>query len=277
MAKKIKTQFTPVFNDVLCDMAKAKLKPTEWQFLMALWRLTWGRRNMKHKASGKLTTWKTAPFMELTGLKKNAVWKAKVSLLEKKMIIQQQGKIGFNKRWSSASPKQETKTVSQIGDETSPKQETDVSQTGDGKARKPSAPTNLQPLKKERKKNIYSEEFELVWKRYPKGKGKHAGWVAYKSHVIKHRNITHEALAELLEQHRPDLVAKIKADGSDQYIKGFGPWINSRPWDDDRDDSPSGELRERLIYLNTKLKREGLTQEERYERQQLEIANRRKT
>jgi hypothetical protein len=44
-----------------------------------------------------------------------------------------------------------------------------------------------------------------------------------------------------------------------------------------RGDSPHGESKERLIYLNTKLKREGLTQEERYERQQLEIENRRKT
>jgi len=279
--RKPGTLYTEVFNDTLCAMARVKLKPTEWQFLMALWRLTWGRKNMPHKESGKYTTWSPAAFIEMTGLDKSVVSRTKKDLLDKKVLIKKGELIGFNKhttRWKLT--KQSTDSSRLNSQQELTKQSTGVDRTVNKSRRSPSGTTNVPGLKKERKKETYSTEFEEVWKRYPKGQGKHPSWVMYKRFVITRKDITHDALVELLELHRPRLLAKIKEDGSDQYIKGFGPWLNSRPWDDDRGDSPSGasygESKERLIYLNTKRRSVKLSPAEYNERIELETLMRSK-
>jgi phage replication O-like protein O len=279
VAKRNKESFTPFYNTVLECMAKVQLKPTEYQFLFALWRFTWGMKNKPGKETGKYTTWNPQKFMDATGLDKTQVGKIKRSLLEKKVLIKKDDRVGFNRhvnKWSKqTTPKSRLNRPLKSSDQT-----TKVVQLDDKKSQQPSGSTDAQSLKKERKKEIYSERFLEVWKRYPKGTGKFKAWEAYKSHVIKNCRITHDKLVDLLEKRLPEMLAKIKEDGHDQYIKACSVWINSRPWDDDRSDSPHGvsleESKERLIYLNTKRRKVKLRPDEYQERIDLETLMRSK-
>ena len=77
-------------------------------------------------------------------------------------------------------------------------------------------------------KNKYNDEFETLWKDYPKKQGKQS---ALKSYVkARKEGISHEAISEGMYQYIDYIKAKIT---DDRYIKQGSTFFNQRAWQDD--------------------------------------------
>jgi phage replication O-like protein O len=247
MAKKL-TEYTQIKNNILEGLASARLKPTEWQFLMALIRLTYGRKNMKTQ-DGQWTPWIGAEFQRLTGLNYQQLYKIKVNLLKLRVIKKRKGDIGFNKhfdKWSKQTMlskqttglnrplelSKQTSTVVQIDHKDGPKVKTSE---------------EVQRLKKERKKEttdkdkLYIESFLSFWEQYPKKEGKFPAAKAWKRFYEKEKCFELGNILSLLQR-----FIKVDWAGREQkYIPLAGSWLNKRPWDD-HEFAPEDERKEEM-------------------------------
>jgi phage replication O-like protein O len=227
---------TQLFNEVLEGIAYAKLKPTEWQFIMVLWRLTYGRKNMTHKESGKFTTWINAEFHRRTGLERTKVSKIKNDLLAKKVIVQKKGMIGFNKhfdKWKKGmvytNPIGSKQTMVHTDHKVWSKQTTTVGHTDHKDRPKVQSSAEVQRLKKERKKEILSHDrdFESFWLKYPRKREKHNArkvWTKYYADGA----FTLGQITELLHNY-----INGEWEGREmRYIPHAASWLNKRPWED---------------------------------------------
>jgi phage replication O-like protein O len=240
MAKKKKVTREPhtqLFNEVLEGMAYAKLSPNEWQFIMVLWRLTYGRKNMAHKESGKFTTWINAEFHRRTGISRTKISKIKNRLLASKVIIQKKGMIGFNKhfkKWNNdrvytdhiGSKQTMVHTDHKVGSV----QTTTMVRTDHKNAPKVKSSAEMESLKKERKKEtIYEEDvFSKFWEKYPKKKQKQTALKTFKKYH-QSGEVSLEDILRLLEHYK-------KVDWADRemkYIPYASSWLNKQPWLDD--------------------------------------------
>jgi phage replication O-like protein O len=276
MAKpQLENGFGRVANELLEALALVKLNMQESKFIFYLLRMTYGWGQT-------FVPWSNKAFCVGTALTRQNVNSTKRRLKSRKIVLEQEGKVRLNKDYEQwLSPDTLHKGVVQTDYTCSPDRLQTVVHVDYKNPRKRKPNTDaLGGKERKEKKDIYSERFLEVWKRYPKGTGKFKAWEAYKSHVMKNHQVSHEVLVDLLEKRLPEMLAKIKEDGHDQYIKACSVWINSRPWDDDRSDSPNGvsreESKERLIYLNTKRRRVKLRPDEYQERIDLETLMRRK-
>jgi hypothetical protein len=238
--RKTKDLFVPIFHEVLEGMAYAKLKPTEWQFIMVLWRLTYGRKNMTGQ-DGQWTPWINAEWHRRTGLERTKVTKLKNSLLAKRVIKQKKGMIGFNKhfsKWSKGmvytAPIGSKQTMVQTDHKVGSKQTTTVGHTDHKNAPKVMTSEEVQRLKKERKKEttdkdkLYIESFLSFWDQYPKKEGKFPAAKAWKRFYEKEKCFELGNILSLLQR-----FIKVDWAGREQkYIPLAGSWLNKRPWDD---------------------------------------------
>jgi hypothetical protein len=236
-----KEPHTQLFNEVLEGMAYAKLSPNEWQFIMVLWRLTYGRKNMTHKESGKFTTWINAEFHRRTGIHRPHITRIKNNLLAKKVIIQKKGMIGFNKhfkKWDNQcylDRSHVTSTgITSTGNKVLPVQATNVTSTGNTNAPKVKSSAEVERLKKERKKEIHTQQeisdknFEVFWEKYPKKRdSKTAARKAWTKHYLKDKSFTLERILEVLQI---DIDGVFKDASENKYIPGAGPWLNRKRW-----------------------------------------------
>jgi phage replication O-like protein O len=241
MAKpQLENGFSRVANEILEALALTKLNMQETRFVFYLLRMTYGWGQT-------FVPWSNKAFCVGTALSRQNVNTTKRKLKGRKIILEQEGKIRLNKDYEQwLSPDRLHKGVVQTDYTCSPDRLQTVVRVDYKNPRKAKPRKDVRGGKeKKERKDIYSEEFEALWKRYPKRKGKYKAWEAYKSHVLTNRRVTHDTLVELLERQRPAMVKKIKEDGSDKYVKGCSVWINSRPWDDDdnRGDSPQGQYK----------------------------------
>jgi hypothetical protein len=238
--RKTKDPHIQLFHEVIEGMAFAKLKPTEWQFIMVLWRLTYGRKNMKGQ-DGQWTPWVNAEFHRRTGLAREVISRTKANLLKKRVIKKKKGMIGFNKhfdKWTKQSilTKQSVLTKQSI-DRSDHKllteQSTTIDQTVNKKAPKVKSSEEVQRLKKERKKEIYNEsgyskEFLVFWERYPKkNDNKKAAMKAWEKHFTKNQSFTLEEILAVLEV---DIKGVFKDASENKYLPGAGPWLNRERW-----------------------------------------------
>lgn len=82
--------FAPLANEILEALSRVKMSGTEWQYLMCLFRKTYGFQ--------KKEDWITnSQVVEITGLKKERVSEAKSRLLERKIVTEKRNKISFQK------------------------------------------------------------------------------------------------------------------------------------------------------------------------------------
>ena len=84
-----------IANEIVEQLARVNLSAYEWRVLMVVLRKTWGWQ--------KKVDWiPLSQIAEMTGIQRPNVTRAKGSLLNKKLLIEHNGKIGFNKdyeRW----------------------------------------------------------------------------------------------------------------------------------------------------------------------------------
>jgi hypothetical protein len=238
--RKTKDPHIQLFHEVIEGMAYAKLKPTEWQFIMVLWRLTYGRKNMVGQ-DGQWTPWINAEFHKRTGLAREVISRLKVSLLKKRVIKQKKGMIGFNKhfdKWTKQSiltkPSVLTKqSIDQTDHKVLTEQTTTIDQTVNKNAPKVKTSEEVQRLKKERKKETYSKDniddknFMIFWEKYPKkGDSKKAARKAWDKHI---KTVSPDQILVAL---KIDMAGVFKDASENKYLPGAGPWLNRERWED---------------------------------------------
>jgi phage replication O-like protein O len=270
---------TQLFNEVLEGMAYAKLSPNEWQFVMVLWRLTYGRKNMAHKESGKFTTWINAEFHRRTGLHRPHISRIKANLLKKKVIIKKKGMIGFNKhfkKWDKGcylDRSHVTSTgITSTGTKVLPVQATTVTSTGNINAPEVLTSGQVQSLKKERKKEIPKNEhgFESFWEKYPK---KNDNKVAARKAWVKHHIKGRVPLLAILDALDVDKAGVFKDASENKYLPGAGPWLNRERWLEMGDKKITKYERSEMVQKHWLLWKGGAISEEEFERRKKHIIN----
>lgn len=269
--RKTKDPHIQLFHEVIEGIAYAKLKPTEWQFIMVLWRLTYGRKNMQGQ-DGMWTPWVNAEWCRRTGHSRQNINRTFNSLLKKRVIKKKKGLIGFNKhfeKWAKEcslnrlySPGRLQSKRSQNRLQVSSKQTTGVVSTDYKDAHKALASDDPQLLKKERKKEIHTKSqtsdksFEVFWGKYPKkNDNKKAARKAWDKHYLKGRAFTLDRILEVLQI---DVDGVFKDASENKYIPGAGPWLNRERWTDVKekviDNSGPTMLQLRIASLKSDLK-----------------------
>ncbi len=261
--KVTKDPHIQLFHEVIEGIAYAKLKPTEWQFIMVLWRLTYGRKNMKSQ-DGQWTPWINAEFHRRTGLAREVISRLKVSLLKKRVIKQRKGMIGFNKhfdKWTKQSiltkPSVLTKqSIDQADHKVLTKQTTTIDQTVNTNAPQVKTSEEVQLLKKERKKETTEKDisFDKFWGKYPKKRQKIPAKKAWDNHFTKHGRFTLELILSTLEAYmKDDWVGR-----EPKYIPHAASWLNKHPWEDFTDTAEpewKTEMKRRLKNLENEWNR----------------------
>ncbi len=265
MADKKKVTKDPhiqLFHEVIEGIAYAKLKPTEWQFIMVLWRLTYGRKNMKSQ-DGQWTPWINAEFHRRTGLKRQHISRIKDSLMKKKVVKMRKGMIGFNKHFKQWDKEcyldrlYVTRTgITSSGNRVLPKQVTTVTSPGNTNAPQVKTSEEVQRLKKERKKETTTKDssFDKFWGKYPKKRQKVPAKKAWDNHFTKHGRFTLELILSTLEAYmKDDWVGR-----EPKYIPHAASWLNKHPWEDFTDTAEPGwkkEMKRRLKSLENEWNR----------------------
>ncbi len=268
--RKTKDPHIQLFHEVIEGIAYAKLKPTEWQFIMVLWRLTYGRKNMTGQ-DGQWTPWVNAEFHRRTGLNRDQVSRVYASLLKKKVIKKRKGMIGFNKHFHlwfkqtllskrtilSKQTLLSKQTIDQTDNKVLSKQTTTIDQTDNTNAPQVLASDDPQLLKKERKKETiqttskYSKEFNIFWGKYPKANdNKKAAYKAWEKHFTKDGSFT---LDEILKVLTIDMLGVFNDASENKFLPGAGPWLNRERWEDLKvspEDGRKEEYKKKLARLN---------------------------
>lgn len=82
--------YTPIANEILEALARVKMSGTEWQYLICLFRKTYGYQ--------KKEDWITnSQIVQLSGLKKERVSEAKRRLIQRNIVTENRNKISFQK------------------------------------------------------------------------------------------------------------------------------------------------------------------------------------
>ena len=82
--------YTRVANEILEELSTVKMSGSEWQFLMCLFRKTYGF----HKKHDWISV---SQIEEITSLRRERVSEAKARLLQRHIIVEKDGNIGFQK------------------------------------------------------------------------------------------------------------------------------------------------------------------------------------
>ena len=83
-----------IANEIIEQLARVNLSSYEWRVLMIVLRKTWGWNK-------KLDRIAVSQIANMTGLWKQHASRARISLIEKKILVEQNGKTGFNKDYET--------------------------------------------------------------------------------------------------------------------------------------------------------------------------------
>lgn len=170
-----------IANELVEQLAKVNLSPYEWRVLLIILRKTWAwGKKVDYVAVSQIAT--------MTGLHKQHASRAKLSLLTKGLLVEQSGKIGFNKDYDKWAIKGESVTsrgdgiVTGIGDGVTDTGYGGVTNLGDGVTSRgyKSSPAEALQKKKETNKRKRKEDPypHQIFDR----------WNAYKNRSIRKRN-----------------------------------------------------------------------------------------
>lgn len=87
---QLENGYTRIANEILENLSCVQMSGTEWQFVMCLFRKTYGYNKSEDWITG-------SQIVAMTGMKKERVSEAKKRLLERKIVTEKRNKISFNK------------------------------------------------------------------------------------------------------------------------------------------------------------------------------------
>jgi len=159
--------YTRIANEILEQIAKVKLSPTQYRLVFVIWRYTYGFKRKEHDMS--LQFFANATGCDARQIQRELKWLEQKKIIEQKPINGIGRIISFNKDYSKW-----VKDTS-IG-------ETDIGEIDNGETVKGSIGETVkgsigETVKEERKilkKDIKEiiDHFEMVWKLYPNKRGK---------------------------------------------------------------------------------------------------------
>lgn len=89
---QLENGFTRIANEILEQLSRVQMSGSEWQFVMCLFRKTYGYNKSEDWITG-------SQIVKTTGMKKERVSEAKKRLLERKIVTENRNKISFQKDW----------------------------------------------------------------------------------------------------------------------------------------------------------------------------------
>jgi phage replication O-like protein O len=81
-----------IANEIVEQLARVNLCAYEWRVLWAVLRKTWGWQKKSDSVP-------VSQIVEITGIRQSHVSRAKASLLKKRLLFEQHGKLGFQKNY----------------------------------------------------------------------------------------------------------------------------------------------------------------------------------
>lgn len=89
---QLENGYTRIANEILEQLSRVQMSGTEWQFVMCLFRKTYGYNKTEDWITG-------SQIVTTTGMKKERVSEAKKRLLERQIVTEKRNKISFQKDW----------------------------------------------------------------------------------------------------------------------------------------------------------------------------------
>lgn len=89
---QLENGFTRIAHEILESLSRVQMSGSEWQFVMCLFRKTYGYNKTEDWLTG-------TQIVKMTGMKKERVSEAKKRLLERKIVTENRNKISFQKDW----------------------------------------------------------------------------------------------------------------------------------------------------------------------------------
>ena len=89
---QLENGYTRIANEILEQLSCVQMSGTEWQFVMCLFRKTYGYNKSEDWITG-------SQIVKMTGMKKERVSEAKSRLLGRKIVTEKRNKISFQKDW----------------------------------------------------------------------------------------------------------------------------------------------------------------------------------
>jgi len=101
---QLQNGFTRIANEILEQLSFVQMSGSEWQFVMCLFRKTYGFNKSEDWITG-------SQIVLMTGLKKERVSEAKRRLLARKIVTEKRNKISFNKDYEKWAELRKNVTV----------------------------------------------------------------------------------------------------------------------------------------------------------------------
>lgn len=89
---QLENGFTRIAHEILENLSRVQMSGSEWQFVMCLFRKTYGYNKSEDWITG-------SQIVKMTGMKKERVSEAKKRLLEREIVTENRNKISFQKDW----------------------------------------------------------------------------------------------------------------------------------------------------------------------------------
>ena len=89
---QLENGFTRIAHEILESLSRVQMSGSEWQFVMCLFRKTYGYNKTEDWLTG-------SQIVKMTGMKKERVSEAKKRLLERQIVTENRNKISFQKDW----------------------------------------------------------------------------------------------------------------------------------------------------------------------------------
>jgi hypothetical protein len=264
---KPKEGYTQIRNDVLDNLARVNLKKRDYyRFIMVLIRESFGKKNMPGR-NGKYIPWEPKAFVAY-GIRANKLSTLKAELLSMRVIRTfYKTQIGFN--WHFDQWKVEwylppvgkptptgVKDTTPTGVEDYPQQGKELPPPGKEISSKAVTGTDLQTLKKEKKKErvipVINKNFDIFWSKWKTIEGltankkkRHPALEQY-TLLVNLKGITPQQILDALEQDMKGDFVKTRESAMQQgkepgtYLQGAVSWLESM-LERSTGDSPQGQ------------------------------------
>ena len=212
---QLENGYTSLANELLEAIFKSKLSGTEIDIILVVARYTYGFKRKSHKISASF-------LAKAIGSNSRWIKKSLKSLIENKVIIVVNSKIGVTSELMINKDYEEWQCLTSVLKSTS-----DLQDTTPVTNKTPVPVTSKTPkkenIKEKSKENIYSEFFETLWELYPRKRGKSSVSAKAKKEMYA---AGYEKVVSAIEAYKKEIAGR-----EERYILQGSTFFNGR-WKD---------------------------------------------
>lgn len=222
---QLENGYTSLANELLEAIFKSKLSGTEIDIILVVARYTYGFKRKSHKISASF-------LAKAIGSNSRWIKKSLKSLIENKVIIVVNSKIGVTSELMINKDYEEWQCLTSVLKSTS-----DLQDTAPVTNKTPVPVTNKTPkkenIKEKSKENIYSEFFETLWELYPRKRGKSSVSAKAKKELYA---AGYDKVMSAIEAYKKEVAGR-----EERYILQGSTFFNGR-WKDFVTEVPCNDL-----------------------------------